>query len=181
MGSRDFYAPPLSRKARNDLKLLRWLYPKPTRDLSQLEGDDRFDPYHDHPFADEMLAPDGNFYPRDSKLRPAGAAGDLLLEEPKARIYELEKRRVGQHLTPTEEEEMQDLRRRHPRIAEVVSEMNLLYDFWFEQELKIATKAGLNIGAATRQAKDFCLRFEKSGCVSKWDLKQLRDDGTWPW
>ena len=34
----------------------------------------------DHPFEDELLAPDGNFYPRDSKLRPAGAADDLLVK-----------------------------------------------------------------------------------------------------
>jgi hypothetical protein len=59
--------------------------------------------------------------------------------------------------------------------------MNLLYDFWFEQELKIATKARLDIRAAIQQAKDCCLRLEKSGCISKWDLMQLRDDGTWPW
>jgi hypothetical protein len=49
--------------------------------------------------------------------------------------------------------------------------MNLFYDFWFEQELKIATKAGLDIGAAIRLAKDICLRFEKSGCISQWDLQ----------
>jgi hypothetical protein len=64
---------------------------------------------------------------------------------------------------------LQDLRQRHPRIA-VVSGMNLFYDFWFE-ELKIATKAGLDIGAAIRLAKDICLRFEKSGCISQWDLQ----------
>jgi hypothetical protein len=52
-----------------------------------------------------------------------------------------------------------------------VSGMNLFYDFWFEQELKIATKAGLDIGAAIRLAKDICLRFEKSGCISQWDLQ----------
>jgi hypothetical protein len=152
---------------------------------------------HHHLFADELPAPDGNFYPRHSKLWPAGAADDFLvktrdgppispaylgmlhLEAPKARIYELEKERVGRGtLTAAEEEELQELRRRHPRIAEVVSWMNLLYDFWFEQELKIATKAGLGIVDAIRQAKDVCLRFEKFGCVSKWDLQQLRDDGS---
>jgi hypothetical protein len=174
-------APPLSRRERSDLKLLRWLYPEPLQNLSRLDRDHGFDPYRDHPFVDEFLAPDGNFYPRHSKLRPAGAAGDLLLEGPKARIYELEKRRVGESLTPTEEEELQDLRRRHPRIAEVVSQMNLFYDNYFERELKIATKAGLDVEAAIRQAKDFCLRIEKAGCISKWDLMQLRDDGAWPW
>jgi hypothetical protein len=72
----EFYAAPLSRKDRNELKLLRWLYPEPKRNLYQLDGDwpdgDRLDVYRDHPFADQLLAPDGNFYPRDSKLRPAG-------------------------------------------------------------------------------------------------------------
>jgi hypothetical protein len=78
----EFYAAPLSRKDRNELKLLQWLYPEPKRNLSQLDGDwpdgdgldgDRLEVYRDHPFADQLLAPDGNFYPRDSKLRPAGA------------------------------------------------------------------------------------------------------------
>jgi hypothetical protein len=204
---REFYAPPLSRKERCDLKLLRWLYPAaPKPDLAELETDGLGMYGRYHPFEDELLAPDGNFYPRHSKLRPGGAAGCLSvktpdvpsfvgklqleghkarilgmlqLEEPKARIYELEKRRVGETLTPAEEQESQDLRQRHPRIAEVVSEMNLLYGFWFEEELKIATKAGLDIGAATLQTKIVCLRFEKDDCISKWDLQQLREDGTW--
>jgi hypothetical protein len=174
-------APPLSRRERSDLKLLRWLYPKRLQNLSQLDRDHGFDPYGDHPFVDEFLASDGNFYPRHSKLRPAGAAGDLLLEGPKARIYELEKRRVGGYLTPTEEEELQDLRRRHPRIAEVVGKMNLVYDFEFDREMKIALKARLTVAEAIEQARTVCLRLEKVGCVSKWDLMQLRDDGTWPW
>ena len=75
----DFYAAPLSRKERNELKLLRRLYPEPKRNLSQLDGDG-FEMYRDHPFADELPAPDGNFYPRHSKLRPAGAADDLSVE-----------------------------------------------------------------------------------------------------
>jgi hypothetical protein len=70
----DFPAAPLSRKERNDLELLRWLYPKPKQSLSQLDGDDGLEMYRDHPFQDACLAPDGNFYPRHSKLRPAGAA-----------------------------------------------------------------------------------------------------------
>jgi len=74
----DFYAAPLSRKDRNELKLLRWLYPEPKRNLSQLDGDG-LEMYRNHPFEDELLAPDGNFYPRHSKLRPAGAADDLLV------------------------------------------------------------------------------------------------------
>jgi hypothetical protein len=70
----DFPAAPLSRKERDELKLLRWLYPKPARNLSELDDDDGLEMYHYHPFADELLAADGNFYPRHSKLRPAGAA-----------------------------------------------------------------------------------------------------------
>ena len=38
---------------------------------SQLDGDDGLEMYRDHPFEDAFLAPDGNFYPRHSKLRPA--------------------------------------------------------------------------------------------------------------
>jgi hypothetical protein len=67
------YAPPLSRKERDELKLLRWLYPEPKRKLSQFDGD-RFNSFEGefgfNPFADEWLAPDGNFYPPHSKLRP---------------------------------------------------------------------------------------------------------------
>ena len=76
---REFYAAPLSRKERNDLQLLRWLYPKPKRNLSQLDGDG-VEMSHYHPFRDELPAPDGKFYPRHSKLRPAGAADDLLVQ-----------------------------------------------------------------------------------------------------
>jgi hypothetical protein len=139
--------------------------------------------YRDHLFTDELLAPDGNFYPPHSKLRPAVSfkKGVVYLEGPKARIYELEKRRVAEILTPTEEEELQDLRRRHPRIAEVVGHMNLVYDYWYDGEFKIAKKAGLDTAAAIEWARDTCLRFVKPGCVSDYDLYQLRDDGTWPW
>ena len=35
----EFYAAPLSRKDRNELKLLRWLYPESKRNLFQLDGD----------------------------------------------------------------------------------------------------------------------------------------------
>lgn len=75
--TRDFYAPPLSRRDRNELEFLRRLYPE--QRLSELE-DDEFQFYRNHPFEDELLAPDGNFYPRDSKLRPAGVADDVLVE-----------------------------------------------------------------------------------------------------
>jgi hypothetical protein len=180
---REFYAAPLSRKERNDLKLLRWLYPISPPNLSQIDGDE-FGMYRDHLFTDELLAPDGNFYPPHSKLRPAVSfkKGVVYLEGPKARIYELEKRRVAEVLTPTEEEELQDLRRRHPRIAEVVSQMNLVYDYWYDRELKIAKKAGLDIAPAMRQAEVICLRFVYlPGRFSNYDLYQLRDDGTLPW
>jgi hypothetical protein len=176
----EFYAAPLSRKDRNELELLRWLYPEPKRNLSQLDGDGP-EVYRDHPFADELLAPNGNFYPRHSKLRPLKIKGFLNLEGPKGRIYELEKRRAGEELSPAEEDELQDLRRRHPRIAAVVSKINLVYDYEFDREIKIALKAGLNIGEAVAQAEDFCLRLQKPGSTTKWNLERLREDGTWPW
>jgi hypothetical protein len=127
--------------------------------------------------------PDGNFYPLHSELRPAlSFEKGRSLEGPKARIYELEKRRVAEDLTPTEEEELQDLRRRHRGIAEVVSNMNLVYDCWFDREFKLAKKAGLDIAAAIRQAEDVCLRLvNPPGRFSYYDLYQLRDDETLPW
>ncbi len=75
--SGDFFAAPLSREEQNELELLRWLYPKPSRNRSQLD-DDEFEIFRDCPFQVELPAPDGNFYPRHSKLWPAGAADDLL-------------------------------------------------------------------------------------------------------
>jgi hypothetical protein len=69
-------APPLSRKRRNDLRLLRWLFPPHN---SKSHRDPEFEAQADarqaiwHPFHDEKPAADGNYYPRDSKLRPASA------------------------------------------------------------------------------------------------------------
>jgi hypothetical protein len=180
----DFPVAPLSRKERDELELLRRLYPKPKRNLSQLDGDGCDEMYGNHPFADELLAPDGNFYPPHSKLRPAASfrKGMVYLEGPKARIYELEKRRVAEDLTPTEQEELQDLRRRHPRIAEVVSQMNLVYDYWYDREFKRVEKASPDIAAAIQWAEDTCVRFVYlPGRFSNYDLYQLRDDGTLPW
>ena len=76
----DFPAAPLSRKEQNELELLRRLYPKPARNLSELDGDDGLEMDRDHPFEDAFLAADGNFYPRHSKLRPGAVAGDLLAQ-----------------------------------------------------------------------------------------------------
>jgi hypothetical protein len=56
---RQFRAPRLSRKDQRDLKLLRWLCPRPQRDLSQLELDELI---RSHPFHNETPAWDGNFY-----------------------------------------------------------------------------------------------------------------------
>ena len=79
---------PLSRKERNDLSLLRWLYP-PLHRKSQrsddtgaeteaeaqadAEAQPNAEPWKRHPFRDETPAADGNFYPHCSKLRPASA------------------------------------------------------------------------------------------------------------
>jgi hypothetical protein len=67
-------ARPLSRRQRNDLWLLRWLYPpldsESRRDLGAQADANRA---IRHPFYDEEPAVDGNWYPRDSKLRPASA------------------------------------------------------------------------------------------------------------
>ena len=74
----EFYAAPLSRKDERDLELLRWLYPEPSQ-MSQLELEE-FEVLGSHPFQSELPAADGNLYPSDSKLRPASAAEDLLVE-----------------------------------------------------------------------------------------------------
>jgi hypothetical protein len=74
---------PLSRNERDDLRLLRWLYP-PLHRKSQRFDDTEADaeaqtnakapdaePWKRHAFRDEAPAADGNFYPQDSKLRPS--------------------------------------------------------------------------------------------------------------
>ena len=67
---------PLSRKECNDLWLLRWLFP-PLYRKSQLTAEAQAEAdankANRHPFHDEAPAVDGNFYPHDSKLRPASA------------------------------------------------------------------------------------------------------------
>ena len=75
---------PLSRKERNDLWLLRWLYPPPhTKSTLSAETEAEADegPWNSHPFRDEQLAADGNLYPHDSKLRPASDDEPVIIEE----------------------------------------------------------------------------------------------------
>ena len=70
----EMVAPPLSRKERNDFLLLRWLFP-PLNCKSRRGPGAQADANMaiGHPFHDEKPAADGNFYPHDSKLRPASA------------------------------------------------------------------------------------------------------------
>jgi hypothetical protein len=75
---------PLSRKARDDLWLLRRLYPplhskSRLSDEAQAEADANM--ANGHPFGDEKPAVDGNFYPHDSKLRPASDDEGIIIEE----------------------------------------------------------------------------------------------------
>jgi hypothetical protein len=181
----DFYAAPLSRKDRNELRLLRWLYPaEPKLNLSGLD-DDGLEMHH-HPFADELPAPDGNFYPRHSKLRPAApkedaekahlAANPELLGE--ATIRELEERRaVGFQLTASEEEELRDLRERYPEYAAGLDLMDLQYLYHWRREFEIARKAGLDIDAIYEQAEVCCLRLrDPSKFIHEWQARRyLRD------
>jgi hypothetical protein len=149
----------LSRKERNDLKLLRWLYPELKRNLSQFDGDEGLAWYRDHPFADELRAPNGNFYPRRSKLRWLEQLGKPELLS-KSRIHDLEERRaVGWELTASEEQELRDLRERDPEFAAVVDLMDLSYLYQWRREVEIARKARLNTVAMFEQADVICLRF----------------------
>jgi hypothetical protein len=75
----------LSRKERNDLWLLRWLYPPPHSEshLSAEAGAEALadgERWNGHPFHDDKPAVDGNLYPRDSKLRPASADESEFIE-----------------------------------------------------------------------------------------------------
>ncbi len=65
---------PLSRKERNDLWLLRWLYP-PLHSKSHLSAEAQAEVDANkaigHPFGDEKPAADGNLYPHDFKIAAA--------------------------------------------------------------------------------------------------------------
>jgi hypothetical protein len=78
-----------------------------------------------------------------------------------ARIRELEERQaVGYTLNTAEGTELQELRARYPEIAAKIDKIDLVYWHHYERELKIAEKAGLDLGAAIRQASDVCLRLK---------------------
>jgi hypothetical protein len=109
----NFRAPPLSRKERHELKLLRLFYPaEPNQSLSPFE-DDEFETRRNHPFAHELPAPDGNFYPRQlyprhCKVQPADPRGHAVddLANDRKRLDELSKARLDQTtLTPQEDAE----------------------------------------------------------------------------
>jgi hypothetical protein len=74
----------LSRKERNDLWLLRWLYP-PLHSKSHLSAEAESlsdgERWIGYPFHDEKPAVDGNFYPHDSKLRPAKDDEVVILDD----------------------------------------------------------------------------------------------------
>jgi hypothetical protein len=159
--SGEFHAPRLSLEERTELRFLRVLFPGPKRTLSQLDRDE-FEIGSDHPFAVELPAPDGNFYPRHSKLRPGPPREDAEkahLAPGEARIYELEERRaVGSKLTASEEKELRDLRQRHPEYAARIDLMDLRYLYHWRREFEIARKAGLDFDAINEQAEVCCLR-----------------------
>jgi hypothetical protein len=82
---KDPTPPPLSRRERNDLWLLRWLYPPLNRKhylSAEAQAEAEANMADGHPFGDEMPAVDGNFYPHDSKLRPEIVIDDEDVEIP---------------------------------------------------------------------------------------------------
>jgi hypothetical protein len=177
--SGELHAPRLSRKERTELRFLRVLYPGPKPALSQLDGDE-FE-MDRHSFADELPAPDGNFYPRHSKLRPGAPNEDAEKEHlapGEARIYALEERRaVGSQLTASEEKELRDLRERHREYAARIDLMDLRYLYYWRREYEIARKAGLDIDAINEQAEVCCLRLrDESKFINEWKARRfLRD------
>ena len=174
----DFHAPRLSREERTELRFLRLLYPAgPKVNLSELD-DDGFEMDRYHPFVDELPAPDGNFYPLHSKLRPGAPnedAEEAHLAPEEARIYELEERRaVGSQLTASEEKELRDLRERHPEYAARIDLMDLLYLYHWRREFEIARKAGLDIDAIREQADVCCLRLrDDSKFINEWQARRF--------
>ena len=141
---------------------------------------------HHHPFANELPAPDGIFYPRHAKLRPGAPKGDTekahLAANPEllgeARIRELEERRaVGSQLTASEEEELRELRERYPDYAAGLDLVDLRYLYHWRREFEIARKAGLDIDAIYKQAEICCSTArDQSKFIHEWQARRfLRD------
>ena len=144
------------------------------RNLSEIDDDGlQTDPeYLDHPFAEELLAMDGNFYPRHSKLRHRRWLEQLGTTEPKkptpneddedqqnrellakARMRELEERcAAGFELTAAEAGELQNLRECDPEFAAIIDLMDLHYLNDWRREVEIARKAGLDTFGMFEQA-----------------------------
>jgi hypothetical protein len=86
---KDLTPASLSRKERNDLWLLRWLYPPPhsksrLSDEAQAAAD--ANKAIDHPFGNKKPAADGKFYPHDSKLRPSRYYEIVIIDDEEVEI-----------------------------------------------------------------------------------------------
>jgi hypothetical protein len=101
---------------------------------------------------------------------------------PMSRIAELEERFVvGESpLTAAEEDELKDLRAKHPEMAADVDKLDHLYRYHMRREEKIAVQAGLHWldGRRVARVKYGSLRDQtKSVSLREWERKQLRIRG----
>jgi hypothetical protein len=76
---------------------------------------------------------------------------------PTTRIAELDERVVGgETLTPVEEAERQELRRRHPQSAAQADRLDHRYRYWLRKETDIAKKCGMELSKALDAARAKC-------------------------
>jgi hypothetical protein len=87
-------------------------------------------------------------YPKALKPR-AVVISDFSIEWPTTRIAELDERVVGgEVLTPPEEAERQELRRRYPESAAQADRIDHRYRYWLRKEREIALKSGMEYSKA---------------------------------
>jgi hypothetical protein len=78
------------------------------------------------------------------------------MEWPMTRMVELEERVQAGDTTAADEEELQDLRSRHPEIAADVDRLDHQYNYYLRREQEIGNNAGLSCLAARRAAEKKC-------------------------
>jgi hypothetical protein len=92
---------------------------------------------------------------------------------PMTRMVELEERVLAGDTTAAEEDELRDLRSRHPEIAADVDRLDNEYNYWVRQETEKAKKAGLDGWGARQAAEQKCEQLRDPRKML--DLRDLRE------
>jgi len=95
------------------------------------------------------------------------------MEWPMTRMVELEERVLAGDTTAADEDELQDLRSRHPEIAADVDRLDHQYNYCLRREREKGEKAGLGWWDAYRAAQEKCERLRDPRKML--DLRELRE------